>query len=506
MPAARAALAAAPEPPSARRSPLRHSFSVPLSAPAALLAARPEVAAPLTSHGGRAECAARRRLRRPGGALRGGGGWACRAPPAVVALLAPPASPSEGGKVQKWQTKLPGWMRRLAQASPFVAADVAAAVALAAAAAAVRRAAGSRGRGERGPGGRVAAAPGVAAPEGEDAPEEAPAEASGASAAAEALAKAEARERASLVASLPGCPPPDVVALLYLANPLSVAACVGMSSGALDNAALFAAVAFACRGEAAAAAAALAWAAHAGVQPLLAAPALAALCARGPLPAAGAGGWRAALRFVGWLGAWSAALLGTSWWLLAAHGGGLCGALRALAGHALLGEELEPNIGMWWYFYKEVFEHSRAFFLVVFNVQPLLVVAPLVIRLRRRPVAAAVACASLAAMYKPHPTVSDVCVPLALLPLLASSLAHFRHAFALGFAYLLCALCVPLTWNAWRVGALGAMANVNLFFAATLGANGAQAMLLVEALRSVVASDWVHHQRGDEAARGEALK
>ena len=55
-------------------------------------------------------------------------------------------------------------------------------------------------------------------------------------------------------------------------------------------------------------------------------------------------------------------------------------------------------------------------------------------------------------------------------------------------------------------GALGAMANVNLFFAATLGANGAQAMLLVEALRSVVASDWVHHQRGDEAARGEALK
>lgn len=31
-------------------------------------------------------------------------------------------------------------------------------------------------------------------------------------------------------------------------------------------------------------------------------------------------------------------------------------------------QDLEPNIGLWWYFFTEMFDHFRPFFLVVFTV------------------------------------------------------------------------------------------------------------------------------------------
>ena len=38
--------------------------------------------------------------------------------------------------------------------------------------------------------------------------------------------------------------------------------------------------------------------------------------------------------------------------------------------------DLKPNIGLAWYFFIEMFDHFRAFFLVVFALHPLLYVAP----------------------------------------------------------------------------------------------------------------------------------
>ena len=41
--------------------------------------------------------------------------------------------------------------------------------------------------------------------------------------------------------------------------------------------------------------------------------------------------------------------------------------------------DLKPNIGLAWYFFIEMFDHFRAFFLVVFALHPLLYVAPFTI-------------------------------------------------------------------------------------------------------------------------------
>lgn len=44
--------------------------------------------------------------------------------------------------------------------------------------------------------------------------------------------------------------------------------------------------------------------------------------------------------------------------------------------------ELTPNIGLWWYFFTEMFEDFRSFFLVVFQLHLVIYVLPLCIKLR----------------------------------------------------------------------------------------------------------------------------
>lgn len=44
--------------------------------------------------------------------------------------------------------------------------------------------------------------------------------------------------------------------------------------------------------------------------------------------------------------------------------------------------DLKPNIGLAWYFFIEMFDHFRAFFLVVFALHPLIYIAPFTIAYR----------------------------------------------------------------------------------------------------------------------------
>lgn len=63
-------------------------------------------------------------------------------------------------------------------------------------------------------------------------------------------------------------------------------------------------------------------------------------------------------------------------------------------------DDLAPNMGLWWYFFSEIFEHFRTFFLFVFHVQSLLLLVPLTIRLRRSPLVLASISCVLMALFK----------------------------------------------------------------------------------------------------------
>lgn len=80
--------------------------------------------------------------------------------------------------------------------------------------------------------------------------------------------------------------------------------------------------------------------------------------------------------------------------------------------------DLRPNVGLFWYFFTEMFEHFRTLFVCAFQLNAsLLYVAPLSLRLHREPLLLATSLTALAAIFRSYPSVGDVGFYLALLPM-----------------------------------------------------------------------------------------
>ena len=91
-------------------------------------------------------------------------------------------------------------------------------------------------------------------------------------------------------------------------------------------------------------------------------------------------------------------------------------------GVQLLLPDLTPNVGLWWYFFIEMFDSFREFFLGVFWLHLGGYVGGLCIRLRKQPLFAITTMMGIFAVFKPYPSVGDTGVYLSLLML-------YRHVF-----------------------------------------------------------------------------
>lgn len=84
---------------------------------------------------------------------------------------------------------------------------------------------------------------------------------------------------------------------------------------------------------------------------------------------------------------------------------------------SLLLPDLTPNVGLWWYFFIEMFDSFRSFFLCVFQLHLLIYVAPLCIRLKRNPLAICTTLLGIISIFKSYPSVADLGLYLGMLSL-----------------------------------------------------------------------------------------
>lgn len=96
--------------------------------------------------------------------------------------------------------------------------------------------------------------------------------------------------------------------------------------------------------------------------------------------------------------------------------------ISATYGFQLLVPDLTPNVGLWWYFFVEIFDSFREFFLGVFWLHLAAYVGGFTVRLRRQPLFIITSLLGVFAIFKPYPSISDVSLYFALLPL-------YRHLF-----------------------------------------------------------------------------
>lgn len=295
---------------------------------------------------------------------------------------------------------------------------------------------------------------------------------------------------------------PAWVVAMFLANPFSIASCAAASSAGFRAAALAVAVAGAVEGTPVVAGAGCAALAYLG-DPTCAAltvPSLARAMAReggfgeegtgkkGKGKGRAGGGARSAfVHLCAWIVGWIVALVGVSQAVMSNAHAAPMDWIRATYGFRLVAEDLSPNLGCFWYFFTEMFDNFRVFFLFAFDYFPVALCVPVVVRLGwDEPTFCVFVARLLCVVFSPYPTLGDASGYLALLPLFRTQLAG---AGGLGYlvaaGYVASALLSPIMWRLWIVDRV---ANANFFFATTLAWMATQSALCVLCVERVVAN------------------
>ncbi|XP_042856393.1 phosphatidylinositol glycan anchor biosynthesis class U protein-like [Penaeus japonicus] len=153
--------------------------------------------------------------------------------------------------------------------------------------------------------------------------------------------------------------------------------------------------------------------------------------------------------------------------------------LEATYGFILAAPDLTPNIGLFWYFFTEMFEHFRLFFLATFQINAFVYVLPLAIRLRKDPVLLATALLAFTAVFRSYPALGDVGIYLSLLPMWKHLYPFMRQTFIVGCMFVATSVLGPIMYNLWI---FSGSANANFYFAVTLAFNTAQIFLVTDLL------------------------
>lgn len=170
------------------------------------------------------------------------------------------------------------------------------------------------------------------------------------------------------------------IAAAYLLNPFTVATCLAQSTSVITNCAILQAVAAAVSGNAFNTVFAISVASYLSMYPILLAPPLALLCFDQMTSASETSPSPVAFytRYTTGLGVAISGLLYSSFLIMDSS----WEFMSSTYGVQLTLSDLTPNVGLWWYFFIEMFDSFREFFLAVFWLHMSSYVVGLSIRVR----------------------------------------------------------------------------------------------------------------------------
>ncbi|KAF6039478.1 PIGU [Bugula neritina] len=177
--------------------------------------------------------------------------------------------------------------------------------------------------------------------------------------------------------------------------------------------------------------------------------------------------------------------------LLLLHPDSVVGFIRSTYGFVIMVPELTPNMGIFWYFFTEVFQHFELFFIIVFQVNAFIYTIPLAIKLRNHSVFLLYTLIVLISIFKSYPTYADVGFYLSFIPCWSFTHKYMKNVFIVSNMYIWCAALSPVFYHLWIYAG---SANANFYFALTLVFNGAQIFFISDLILAYLRRDFdLHH-------------
>ncbi|BFF93638.1 phosphatidylinositol glycan anchor biosynthesis class U protein [Drosophila madeirensis] len=260
---------------------------------------------------------------------------------------------------------------------------------------------------------------------------------------------------------------PELVLIAYLFNPLTVLSCIGLTSTVLSNLFLALFLYFLTKGLLLPCIVLLAFETVRSLYPIvLMAPLLLVFARRSLI-----GGVMLSLLF-----AIACVIIAAASYLVLHSWSFLDGTL----GFIFYFRDLQPNIGLFWYFFTEMFEHFRTMFLITFQLNAtVLYLVPLSLKLRKEPLLLATVLVALMAVFRAYPSLGDVGFYLALLPLWKRCWKYMAHGFVVFTFFMVTLSMMGALWHLWIYAG---SANANFYFGATLAFSTGQIFLITDLL------------------------
>jgi len=269
----------------------------------------------------------------------------------------------------------------------------------------------------------------------------------------------------------------------FLFNPFTIATCIGRPTSVFTTCAILHAIARAVVGASFTSMFALAFASYLSMYPLLLLPPLILLCYDRRRPSkASESTLSCVLGSITAVGGSLYSMLHMSFLIT-----GSWEFLFSTYGVQLLLPDLTPNVGLWWYFFIEMFDSFRAFFLGVFWLHLSSYVCGLTIRIRRQPLFVITTLLGIFAIFKPYPSISDTSLWLALLPLYRHVFPLMRYSFLAASTILYATMLGPAFYYLWIYAGSG---NANFFYAITLVWSLGLSILVADSLFAVLRDEW----------------
>lgn len=149
--------------------------------------------------------------------------------------------------------------------------------------------------------------------------------------------------------------------------------------------------------------------------------------------------------------------------------------------------DLTPNVGLWWYFFIEMFDSFREFFLAVFWLHLSSYVGGLSFRLRSQPLVVLTILTGIFSIFKPYPSIADASLFMAMLPLFRHVFPLMRYSFVASSTILYATFLGPAFWHLWIYAGSG---NANFFYAITLVWSLGQSLLVSDLTFAVLRDEW----------------
>jgi phosphatidylinositol glycan class U len=284
------------------------------------------------------------------------------------------------------------------------------------------------------------------------------------------------------------------IAAAYLFNPFTILSCLGKSTTIFTNTAIIQAVLSAQSGNGIRAMFGIALGTYLSMYPALLLPPV-LLMVHKSVPQSSSAILTSIASYFGILGA----LLGTTPILTS----GFWDFLSSCYGAQITVTDLTPNVGLWWYFFIEIFDSFRDFFIGVFWLQLVGYVGAMTFRLQTQPLFVIISLVGLFAVFKPYPSIADVSLYLGLLPLyqhvlpckflVAFYVTHqltaivTRYTFIAASVLLYSTLLGPAFHHLWIYAGSG---NANFFYAITLVWSLGLAILVGDTIFAVMRDEW----------------